>query len=169
MTESDQFDLSPHMENYLKSIALLAKKNKVVRVKDISEDLQVSTPSVSSALDVLTEAGLVEHEKYSYVDFTEQGQQVANSIQKRYELFLELLIDILKIDPQIAEQDACELEHAVSKETLEKLGSFVEFVKSCPNSARPHWLQGFDHYYKTGKRPPEILEDCKFSQDIESS
>ncbi len=160
MGEAEEVNISPHMENYLKSIALLATKNKVVRVKDISKDLNVSTPSVSSALDVLTEAGLVEHEKYSYVDFTRKGQKVARAIQKRYEVFLELLVDILKIDPEVAVQDACELEHAVSKETLDKLACFVEFVKGCPAADRPHWLEGFYSYYKTGERPVDEERWC---------
>ncbi len=149
----DDVDLSPQMENYVKAIALLGEQKKVVRVKEISEHLGVSTPSVSSALDVLTEAGLVEHEKYSYVDFTEKGQKVAAGIQRRYQVFFELLVDILKIDPEVARQDACELEHAVSTETLEKLASFVEFVKNCPENQQPRWLNGFHEYYNTGDCP----------------
>ena len=145
-------NLSSHMEDYLEVIGLLVQKNKVVRVKDISRTMKVKTPSVTAALGVLSEKGFVVHERYGYVELTPEGIKVAECVQKRHNTLVKFLTEILDIDPGIAAEDACKMEHSVSQETAEKLTKFVEFVSARPFSEKPEWLCGFEHYTKTGKR-----------------
>ena len=140
------------MEDYLEMIGLLAQKNKVVRVKDISRTMKVRTPSVTSALGVLSEKGFVVHEKYGYVELTPEGTKAARRVQERHDTLVKFLTEILNIEPGVAAEDACKMEHSISQETAEKLTQFVEFVSARPFSKKPEWLRGFEHYIKTGKR-----------------
>lgn len=144
--------ISSNMEDYLEAVAILKKKNSTARVRDISRMLGVKNSSVNSAMNVLSKNGLVIHERYGYVELTEYGEKVAGGIQNRHNILLKFLTDVLSIDCKIAEVDACKMEHSISPQTLEKITKFIEFVKTCPDSDRPDWLKGFDHYFKTGSR-----------------
>ena len=140
------------MEDYLEAIALLKKEKGIARVRDISRLLSVEASSVNSALNNLSENGLVIHERYGYVELTAEGEKLAEGIQKKHEILLKFLTEVLNIDPRIAGEDACKMEHSISPQTFKKLTKFIEFVETCPDNDRPDWLKSFDHYFKTGKR-----------------
>ena len=69
---------------------------------------------------------------------------------KRHKILTDFLV-ILGVDREVAEHDACEMEHTLHPETVDRLTRFVEFVKGAPKS--PRWLEHFRHFYKTGKHP----------------
>ena len=140
------------MEDYLEAIALLKKKNGIARVRDISHLLNVKSSSVNAALNTLSKSGLAAHERYGYVELTQEGEELAHQVQKRHDMLLKFLTEILKINPEIAESDACKMEHSVSPQTLKKITKFIEFVETCPDHDRPDWLKSFDYYFKIGKR-----------------
>ncbi|NQT32278.1 MAG: metal-dependent transcriptional regulator [Candidatus Omnitrophica bacterium] len=118
--------LSSSMEDYLETIAILQKTAGVVRVKDISLSLKVKKPSVTNALNVLSEKGFIVHEKYGYVDLTDEGRKIAEAVLKRHDTLIKFLTKILKINSGIAAKDACRMEHAMSPETFGKLTRFIE-------------------------------------------
>ena len=72
-------ELSASIEDYLEAIGHLEKQNRVARVKDIAERLNVQMPSVTGALKVLRGKGLVNYERNSYITLTEDGLKVADS------------------------------------------------------------------------------------------
>jgi DtxR family Mn-dependent transcriptional regulator len=144
--------LTSNMEDYLEAISLIKEKNKVARVKDISRMLGVETPSVTSALGTLSRNGLVIHERYGYVDLTPAGESLALDIRKRHEALRRFLSEILLIDPVIAAEDACKMEHNLSPDTFKRLTDFLRFVETCPTKGRPDWLKSFEHFTKTGRR-----------------
>ncbi len=144
--------LSSSMEDYLEAVAALKKEKGAARVRDIGRLLNVKKPSVTSALNTLSKAGLVLHERYGYVDLTPEGRKIASGVQSRHNVLVKFLTNILSIDRRTAAEDACRLEHSISSATLEKLTKFIAFVETCPESQRPDWLKSFDHYFKTGKR-----------------
>ncbi len=148
------------MEDYLEAIAVLRGEGEVVRVKQISEALGVKMPSVSAALRKLSEGGLVEHERYGYVRLTAEGDDVAQDVIRRHETLRRFLAEILSVDPQIAGEDACKMEHAISPTTLERLAKFLEFVLNCPRG-EPEWLKGFNYYLEHGQRTEEYLARCQ--------
>lgn len=121
--------LTDSMEDYLEVISILGQNKKYVRVKDIAKEMKVKMPSVTSALKTLAEKNLVRHEKYEYVELTEQGHIIANEIKSRHNLLVKFLTEILKIDPDIAEKDACGIEHSVSPITVERLIKLIESLK----------------------------------------
>jgi len=151
--------LSSNMEDYLEAVALLKKEKGIARVRDISRLLKVKPPSVTSALSTLSKNGLVIHERYGYVDLTQDGEKLAQSVQMRHDMLVNFLTEILKIDSNIATEDACKIEHSISPQTFQKLTKFIEFVETCPEHTRPDWLKSFDYYFKTGKR-----RKCKIRQ-----
>ena len=121
--------LTPTMEDYLETIIALESKKKAVRVKDIAEALEVKMSSVTSAIGKLAEKELVNHEKYGYVELTPTGQKVASDIRRRHETLFRFLSETLNIDSEIAEKDACKMEHGISPTTLERLVKFIQFVE----------------------------------------
>jgi DtxR family transcriptional regulator, Mn-dependent transcriptional regulator len=122
--------LSNSMEDYLEAISTLKQEKDYVRVKDIAKEMKVRMPSVTGALKALTDRNLVRHERYEYVELTEDGIKIAEEIKRRHVLISKFLTHILKIDPEIAEKDACKIEHSVSPITVERLIKLVESMDS---------------------------------------
>ena len=144
--------LTPVMEDYLEAIVELDQDKKVVRVKDIAKRMDVKMPSVSSMLKTLSDRGLVKYEKYEYVELTKDGEDVGKEMQRRHEVFLRFLTEILKIDYETANDEACKMEHSLSSTTLDSLIDFMEFIQTCPRAGES-WLKYFEEYRSHGHRP----------------
>jgi DtxR family Mn-dependent transcriptional regulator len=141
--------LSSTMEDYLEAIFNLEKSKKAVRVRDIAKEMLVKLPTVTSMMGTLAQRGLINHEKYEYVELTKKGRRIAKDVYRRHVILRDFLIDILNIDKETAEEDACKMEHAVSPVTLERVVKFMEFVENCPDGGS-EWLQEFDEYEQPG-------------------
>ena len=145
--------LTSTMEDYLETIAVLKKrKDGIVRVRDISNLLDVKSPTVHTALKTLSDKGLVVHERYGYVNLTLKGEEAAGEIQDKHNILFKFLTKILDIDEKTASYDACEMEHAISKKTSARLTKFIEFVETGLNDGNPQWLKSFKHYMETGRK-----------------
>ena len=123
------FELSSSIEDYLEAILALSEidpQDQSVRVTDIAERLQIAKPSVTAALNVLKEKGLVTQERYGKVFLTPEGRKRALVVQRRHRVLRKFLVDVLGVGEELAEHDACLMEHAVSPETMEKLIEFLE-------------------------------------------
>ena len=118
--------LSPNMEDYLETIYLLELERGNVRVKDIAEKMEITMPSVSSALKNLEKQGFVSHDRYDLVVLTPQGARVAEEVYRRHGVIRDFLSQVLGLDDEIAEKDACGMEHIISPETLESLARYLE-------------------------------------------
>jgi DtxR family transcriptional regulator, Mn-dependent transcriptional regulator len=153
--------LTSNMEDYLENIYVLDQKSETVRVKDISALMDVKKSSVNNAINVLSDRGLVRHEKYGYIMLTPEGRQISKAIKKRHDLLVRFLKDILGIDEESAVEDACKIEHVISPVTNDRLRKFIEFVDTCPTGERPEWLDSLDYYMKKGKRPKACSEKLK--------
>ncbi|MGQ9610920.1 MAG: metal-dependent transcriptional regulator [bacterium] len=130
----EELILTNSMEDYLEAISKLKHKKEYVRVRDIAKEMKVKMPSVTGALKVLADKNLVRHEKYEYVELTEEGLKIAEEIKRRHDLISEFLMNVLKIDPETAEKDACKIEHSVSPVTVDRLLKLVEFINSYSKS-----------------------------------
>ncbi|MCM8786541.1 MAG: metal-dependent transcriptional regulator [Candidatus Omnitrophica bacterium] len=135
--------LSSNIEDYLETIVILSNQNKAVRVKDIAKKMDVTMPSVHSALCILKAQKLINHQKYGYVELTEKGQIIGSKIYRVHKKLTEFLTEVLNIDDKVAEKDACELEHCISSKTLEKLVAFLEFLKVHQSSKNQNLICGF--------------------------
>ena len=152
--------LTPTMEDYLEAIYHISQEKRVVRVKDIAEILGVKMPTVTNMLKTLSEKGMIDHEKYEYLELTGKGSHIASEIDQRHQTLKSFLTDILKIDQDQADEDACKMEHSVSPITLERMVEFMEFVEHCPRGGMD-WLSYFTEYAKYGKSKEKCLERMK--------
>ena len=124
--------ISPTQEDYLEKILDLLNENAIVRVTDLAQLMNISKPSVNKAISSLKEHGLVEQERYSVITLTEKGECVAKNVRKRHDVLKKLLL-LIGVEPLKAENEACEIEHTVSVDTIEKLDTFLKKI-SLPNS-----------------------------------
>jgi DtxR family Mn-dependent transcriptional regulator len=120
--------MTQSLEDYLEMVSFLADEGEV-RVTDIAARLKVSKPSVLTALKTLEEQGLLEHERYRTVSLTKKGAARAGEIRGRHDLLTLFLRDVVGVDPKIAEDDACKMEHLLSEETLVKMKAMVKAGK----------------------------------------
>ncbi|HET6349812.1 MAG TPA: metal-dependent transcriptional regulator [Candidatus Krumholzibacteria bacterium] len=127
--------LTPNQEMYLKTIYEIVDEGSEPRVKSIAERLGVRMPSVTGALETLRVRGLVSHDRYGDVRLTVRGRKTAREVKTRNDLLHKFLLEVLKLPPEIAARDACVLEHVVSPVTLERLESFLNFLRVCNRGA----------------------------------
>lgn len=116
--------LSIAMEQYLETVYELAAGGGC-RVSDIAAKMKVSKASVNSAMNVLSSKGLVENEKYREVRLTAEGEKMAQLLSRRHAILLCLLADVAGVEPSLANQDACAIEHVVSPETIRQVAEFL--------------------------------------------
>jgi DtxR family Mn-dependent transcriptional regulator len=120
--------MTQSLEDYLEMVSFLADDGEV-RVTDIAARLGVSKPSVLTALRVLEEQGLLEHERYRRVSLTPKGIIQAEEIRNRHSFLTSFLRDIIGVNSDTAEKDACKMEHLLSEETLQKMKAFAQKKK----------------------------------------
>ena len=147
------------MEDYLESIIMLRESKKAVRVSQMSKALGVKMPSVTLALKKLSEEGLVEHQRYGRVQLTDEGEKVARDVFRRHQALRRFLEEILSLDTETAETDACKMEHVISPLTQKRLAKFIDFVLSRPK-VQPYWLKMFTRYADNGEIPDGCPEKC---------
>jgi len=111
-------------EMYLETIHVLSKTNPQVRSIDISEYMGYSKPSVSRAVHILEEKGYIEIDADGFISLTEQGRGVAEKIFERHTLISGLLIR-LGVAPEVAAEDACRIEHAISDESFLAIKRYI--------------------------------------------
>ena len=143
------------LEDYLEAIIMLKEKSEKVTVTALSESLGVKKPSVDWALKKLSDASLVLHEKYGDVELTAEGARVAGEVYRRHKALFSFLTDILKVNPKTAAQDACRMEHALSRESIERLEKFIDFTMDC-HPGRSDWDDIFKSYIEKGKDSREV-------------
>ncbi|NOY76717.1 MAG: metal-dependent transcriptional regulator [Calditrichaeota bacterium] len=120
--------LTHSAENYLRTILEISLENRVVRIKDIAKRMQVKMPSVVAAIQALDKKGYLVHEKYGYLELTEEGMEAARAVYNRHRLIFKFLYNFLKVDSQTAMEEACKLEHNLSDKTLQKLTRLMDYV-----------------------------------------
>ncbi len=111
-------------ENYLETILMLSKVRPVVRSVDIAEELGYKKSSISVAMKNLREKEHITVTKEGFIYLTESGQEIAEMIYERHELLTNWLVR-LGVDETIASEDACKIEHVLSKESFEAIKKYV--------------------------------------------
>ena len=113
-------DVGKSAEDYLESMLVLKEKNGYIRSVDIATHLGVTKPSVSNAMKRLREEGYIEMNRSGFITVTEKGMEIADKIYTRHKKLTSYFIT-LGVDPEIAEEDACKIEHDISDQTFEAL------------------------------------------------
>ena len=112
-------------EDYLETILVLQKEKGMVRSVDVARRMGVSKPSVCHAVAILRDGGFLSMDEEHLLYLTNIGREVAETIYERHLFFTKQLI-AAGVDPQIAENDACRLEHVISDVSFSKLKAAVK-------------------------------------------
>jgi len=107
-------------EMYLETIYILSKVNPHVRSIDVAEHMGYSKPSVSRAVGLLKQGGYVEMDGDGFLTLTDSGIAVAQNIFERHTLLSNVLI-ALGVDPAVAAEDACRIEHVISEASMDAI------------------------------------------------
>jgi DtxR family Mn-dependent transcriptional regulator len=113
----------------------------------------------------LSERDLVRHEHYGYIELTPKGLYKAKDVYKRHKTLFSFLHNFLGVEEKKAAEDACGMEHYISKESLNHLLKFIEFVETCP-SGDPLWFSSFHYFMEKGVRPERCSICIKEREDI---
>ncbi len=157
--------LTSSQEDYLETIYHITSAKQAARAKDIAREMGVKASSVTGALRMLSDKGLVRYEPYDVITLTPEGKQMGEEVVRRHEVLQDFFARILGIDPKEAENAACEMEHALPTSVLDRLIQFVHFLVLCPR-AGVDWIEAFRDFCRNG-----VVEDkcvaCSF-QSLES-
>ena len=114
-------------EDYLEAIIMLGgTTEESIRSVDIAKQMGVSKASVNKAIGLLKEKGLVEQPYYGDITLTEKGFEYGGAVYKRHRYLTAFLSKALGIPADVAEEEACQMEHAISDESFEKWVSYIE-------------------------------------------
>ncbi|MCD7756731.1 MAG: metal-dependent transcriptional regulator [Clostridiales bacterium] len=117
-------------ENYLETILMIQKEKGYVRSIDVAHHLNFSKPSVSRAMTLLKTNGYIIMDPDGHLHLTETGQEIAERIYERHCILSQWLTE-LGVDPQLAAEDACRIEHDISEVTFEKIKEHIRDCHHC--------------------------------------
>ena len=118
-------DIGKSAEDYLESMIILNEKNGYIRSIDIAGFLGVTKPSVSNAMKRLREEGYIEMNRSGFITVTEKGMEIADKIYTRHKKLTDFFV-ALGVNEEVAEDDACKIEHDLSDETFEAICNHIE-------------------------------------------
>ena len=111
-------------EMYLETILILSQRG-AVRSLDVAEYMHFSKPSVSRAVSLLKNGGFIVVDKNGFIELTDAGREVADSMYERHRLLTSLLT-MLGVDEETAAEDACKIEHDISEKSFEAIKKHVK-------------------------------------------
>ena len=112
--------------HHLTAILELKEMRGYARVTDVAKHLNITTGSASTNLKTLKAKGFIEEDDNRFLSLTKEGESIARAVINRKAILLKFFTDILKIEPEQAEVDACKTEHLISSETARKLHKFTD-------------------------------------------
>lgn len=139
--------LSESLEDYLEAIYNEVKLKGEAKVTDISNILNVKKASVTGALINLKNKGLINYEPYSSITLTKSGEKHAAEIIERHTVMSEFLENILSLTKEEAVENACKMEHIMSRTMFERMMKFSVFIQELC-SAQPEIKEKIQNLYK---------------------
>lgn len=117
-------------EDYIETIYLLKKRKGMVRSIDVANELGFSRPSVSRAVGILRDNGLITMEDDGELNLTPEGTRVAKKVYEKHTNLTTFLMMTAGVDAETAENDACRIEHVISPETFKGIKKFIKEHKT---------------------------------------
>lgn len=137
--------LSASLEDYLETIYQIIAEKHAVRPRDIARRLNISYPSVTGALKLLTEKRLIHYTPYDLITLTDAGEAAAKDVARRHEILRDFFTEVLAVPYEEADVAACQMEHSIPRELVERFVNFIEFVQTCPRGGGK-WIKGFAYH-----------------------
>ncbi len=113
-------------EDYIETIYLLKKRNGSVRSIDVANELNYSRPSVSRAVGLLKDGGLLTVEDDGELVLTDEGVKTAKAVYEKHTNLTKFLMMTAGVDAETAETDACRIEHIISPQTFKGIKKFIK-------------------------------------------
>lgn len=113
-------------ENYLEEILILTKRNGSVRSIDIANKMEYTKASVSRAMSNLKRENYIIMEADGRIILTKEGLKKATAVYEKHCMLTRFINEVLGVDPEIAEKDACRIEHVISPETFAGIKKLVK-------------------------------------------
>jgi len=129
MAERKNNGLSASQEDYLEAILNVADAFGVARSTDIAVSLGVAKPSVTGAIKLLAQRGLVNYKPYGCVTFTQKGFSQAGRVAQRHEIIKSFFVDVLGVDSAVAQKAACKAEHLLGPVIISSMRDFTKLNK----------------------------------------
>lgn len=122
------------IEEYLETVLILIEQDgEPAKTNDIARELGVSAPTVTEMLQKLSDEDLLEYKPYHGATLTTKGMQEAQGVHRRHQVLETFLVDFLGLDTPGAHEEACELEHHVSDEVLDRICGLLGHPTTCPD------------------------------------
>ena len=118
-------NISSSSQDYLEAILELSEGNEGVRVTDIANKLGIKKASVTQAINILAEEDLVSKERYGPIYLTEKGEKEAERVKIMHSLLKYFFEKILGVPAEPADNDACRIEHSLSRDTFLLFAEFL--------------------------------------------
>ncbi len=119
-------------EDYLEAIVMLAGEDRLpVRSVDIANRLDVSKPSVNKAVALLREEGFIEQQPYGDIYLTDEGAKYGEAVLERHNTLMRFFVEVLGVEPDVAEDEACCIEHVISEDTFQRWTEHIRASLSC--------------------------------------
>ena len=131
----DEVELTHSSVHHLMAMHELLKKNGYVRGVDIANHLKISRSSVSITLKKIKHKGYIVEDENKFFHLTNDGQALINSVLSKRRIIQLFFKSVLDLPDQIAEAEACKVEHLLEEETGHKLMSFMGFFMSNSKAA----------------------------------
>ena len=112
-------------EDYLEAVLVLQKEKGMVRAVDVARHMGVSKPSVCHAVAILKRGGFLTTDEDLFLRLTDIGRGVAEQTYEKHCFFTLLLMEA-GVEPEIAEQEACRIEHVISEDSFQKLANLYQ-------------------------------------------
>ena len=144
------------VEEYIEIIHALELEEGRAATGKIAAEMGVKPSSATEMLQKLQNEGLIDYESYAGATLTDSGRRLALELEGKHRAIVGFL-EIIGVDRSSAERDACQMEHHVGKETMERLKKFVQFAGL--SSSQPIWIENFKRYCQTGQP-----EECDLSE-----
>ena len=116
--------LTKALEDYLEEVHVLILAGRRARVRDVASQLHVKMPSVVKAVAELKRMNLVSQEPYGDIELTPAGREVAGQVLGRHKI-LRVFLQKLGVSDDVADRDACTMEHILSAETMDRITEFL--------------------------------------------
>ncbi len=116
------------LESYLEAIADIQNEQGAVSPSVLAEKMGCKRSSVTSALQRLAENGLINYHTYRPVTLSQKGKEVIESLDKYHKILANFFENVLGLEEEFSQKEACRLEHQISPKTIERISEYVEFL-----------------------------------------
>ena len=127
-------NLTSGLEDYIEAIYIASSENKTIKGVELAKILKISRASVSEALSKLVAKGLIEYKSYGNIMLTKNGITQAKKVYAKHNILRAFFETVLDIKPEEASDNACKIEHIISKNVLDKIEKLTLYYNETPDA-----------------------------------